>query len=115
MENPGMRREYENWGDKWLQNNMITESGIWEREKNKVQKWYIGYVLIYVNMGTGLGVIYFHEESIIKTKFCIFPDSHTKNIILYILLFSTLAYQKAPIFDFLARSQPLPKTFQRMI
>jgi hypothetical protein len=40
MENPGMRREYENWGDKCLQNNILTESGIWEREKNKVQKWY---------------------------------------------------------------------------
>ena len=55
MENPGMRREYENWGDKCLQNNRLTESGIREREKNKVQKWYIGYVLIYVNMGTGFG------------------------------------------------------------
>lgn len=110
-----MSREYENWGDKCLQNNILTESGIWECEKNKVQKWYIGACGYMSTWERGLGVIYFHEESIIKTKFCIFPDSHTKNIILYILLFSTLAYPKAPIFDFLARSQPLPKTFQRMI
>ena len=59
--------------------------------------------------------IYFHEESILKTKFSIFPDSHKKNKILLLLLFNTLAYQKAPIFDILIDSELLLKPFQSIV
>lgn len=88
------------------------ESGIWEYEKIKVKKWCIGYVWKKINRdmlfdGDIYLVIYFYEESILKNKFCIFPDSQKKNIILYILLFNTLASKKS-IFSIFSQ---IPETF----
>lgn len=106
-----MSREYENWGHKCLQNNPLTESGIWESEKNKVKKWCIGYVWKYVNLGMWFGGDIFS------------PFEHNKKDILQILIFSKKKHNsiyttfqhfslpKSPYFRFSRRFSTIAKTF----
>lgn len=88
------------------------ESGIWEYEKIKVKKWCIGYVWKKINRdmlfdGDIYLVIYFYEESILKNKFCIFPDSQKKKHYSIYTTFQYFSLQKVHIFDFLADSRNL--------
>ena len=92
------------------------KSGIWEYEKNKVKKWCMGYVWKNINIGMLFDgdiylVIYFHEESKKKNKFCIFPYSQKKKHYSIYTTFQYFSILKVHYFRYSHRFPTIAKIF----